>query len=576
MPTLSPSLLAIATLFVVPLTWCHPTATLPGTGIFDFELFSESEPSQQYLRVDADVCPQSSALSPVVNKDVWDNATRQFEAENFKTRVVELLGGAIRIPTITFDDMQAVGVDPRWEVFDQLHAYLEHEFPLTHAHLTVRKVNTYALWYEWKGTNPALKPIFFAAHQDVVPVDLLTEDDWAHPPFSGFFDGTADDKNGLIGVLTALEVLLEANFTPSRTIVAAFGFDEEISGFQGAQHLSKAFLQEYGHNGFALIVDEGGGMANLFDTMVALQGVSEKGHIDIGINVTSPGGHSSAPPSHTSIGVLSAIVVQFENNPNPALLSRQSVPFETLQCLAEHAASLPTELKDLIQDSITSDEALHALEDMLAQFPLYLGMISTTTAVTVIRGGVKANTLPELTTVTINRRILAESSVAEVLTYDTNLIKPLADHFNMSFSAFGVEISTGSAPGNISLGNLGHAVDPAPITPWSGSAAAAYDLFAGTIVSTYDSRLGHSPGEDDKTVAVSPLIVPANTDTRHYWDLSPNIFRYNHGNTGGLSLEEARKGIHSVNESIVASDLVEAVRFYVLLALNADESEVIG
>ncbi|KAF7311976.1 Carboxypeptidase S [Mycena indigotica] len=578
MPSFTPSLLAIAALLVVALTWGLPTATLPGVGIFDFQLFSELESGQSL----DDVCPQPSALSPIVNKAVWANATRQFEAQDFKTRVVQLLGGTVQIPTITFDDMQAVGTDPRWEVFKSLHAYLKQAFPLAHSHLTLRKINTYALWYEWKGTDASLKPIFFAAHQDVVPVDPLTESDWAHPPFSGFFDGdriwgrgSADDKNGLIGVLTALEILLEANFSPSRTIVAAFGFDEEISGFQGAEYLSKALLQEYGPNGFAFIVDEGPGMVNMFDTLVALPGVTEKGYIDITINVTSPGGHSSNPPSHTSIGVLSALVVQYENNPNQASLSRDSVPFQTFQCLAEHTLSIPPPLKSLIQNSMTSDESLHALESVLGQDPLYRSQISTTTAVDVIRGGVKANALPELATVIINHRILAErgsvNSVAEVRDDDTKLLKPVANSFNISFSAFGVPISTGSAAGNISLGNVGQAFDSAPITP----AAAAYDLLAGTIVSTYNTRLGHSSG-DDKTVVVSPTIMPANTDTRHYWDLTPNIFRYGHGNTAGLGLEGTLNGIHSVNESIDANDFVEMIRFFALLALNADEWGIIG
>ena len=42
--------------------------------------------------------------------------------------------------------------------------------------------------------------------------------------------GSSDDKGGLIGILSALESLISHEFEPSRSIVLAFGFDEEASG----------------------------------------------------------------------------------------------------------------------------------------------------------------------------------------------------------------------------------------------------------------------------------------------------------------------------------------------------------
>ena len=62
---------------------------------------------------------------------------------------------------------------------------------------------------------------------------------------------------------------------PTRTVVVAFGFDEEVTGsevgisacgvptfllmnLQGAGHLSAALLNAYGENAFAFIIDEGG------------------------------------------------------------------------------------------------------------------------------------------------------------------------------------------------------------------------------------------------------------------------------------------------------------------------------
>ena len=102
-------------------------------------------------------------------------------------------------------------------------------------------------------------------HQDVVPVNPDTIDEWTFPPYSGHFDGrllwgrgASDDKNDLIGFLTTIELLIENGFKPSRTIVLSFGFDEEASELEGAGHLGKHLLDKYGEDSFAMLIDEGG------------------------------------------------------------------------------------------------------------------------------------------------------------------------------------------------------------------------------------------------------------------------------------------------------------------------------
>ncbi|KAJ7220299.1 hypothetical protein GGX14DRAFT_434106 [Mycena pura] len=535
----------------------------------------------------SDVCPQVPALLPTRNRPIWDAAREHTASDDFKARAVGWLAGAVRIPTESYDDMQAVGVDPRWDVFRDFHAYLAQAFPLVHARLTVRKINTYALWYEWTGTDTALKPVLLMAHQDVVPVNPATAADWTHPPFSGYFDGhriwgrgSSDNKNGVIGILSAIETLLSIDFVPTRTVVVAFGFDEEVTGSEGAGHLSAALLEAYEENAFAFIIDEGGQM---FGAIVALPGVTEKGYMDVVVEVTSPGGHSSVPPDHTTIGMLAALLVQYENNPYPVHLSRQSVPYQTFQCFAQHSA-MPPAVKALIDSSRTSDAALRALGALLAQDKLYGSVIRTTQAIDVISGGIKSNALPEQAHAIVNHRIHTESSVAEVRAHDTALLAPLAAHFNLTYHAFGVDVmASASAPGAsgaLTLGDMGNVLEPAPVTPTRGLDAAAYDMLAGTIVATYSTRRLAGPGGDNETVFVAPSIMFANTDTRFYWKLSPNIFRYGHSHGNSVSasadlgpdLEDMFDGIHTVNESIDADDFMELIRFFVTLVLNADES----
>jgi hypothetical protein len=90
-----------------------------------------------------------------------------------------------------------------------------------------------------------------------------------------------DDKSGLVGIMvcslrrgahpessrltcrcplpfqSAVESILGTDFTPKRTTGLSFGFDEEVSGPEGAAHLAKYLEETYGTDGFALILDEG-------------------------------------------------------------------------------------------------------------------------------------------------------------------------------------------------------------------------------------------------------------------------------------------------------------------------------
>ena len=175
--------------------------------------------------------------------------------------------------------------------------------------------------------------------EDVVPVERRTVNEWTHPPFSGYYDGIStswfnrmqfllsvagyklwgrgsnDDKSGLIGIMSIVELLLEAHFTPTRTLVLAFGFDEESSGLEGAGKIFDHLYSVWGPNSFALLVDEGGGYVEEYGTSFATPSVAEKGYMDTKVEVRTPGGHSSVPPEHTSIGVLASLLQRYEEEP---------------------------------------------------------------------------------------------------------------------------------------------------------------------------------------------------------------------------------------------------------------------
>ncbi|KAK7686368.1 hypothetical protein QCA50_010592 [Cerrena zonata] len=520
------------------------------------------------------ICPQPSPLIPTKHADLWNSLNNKYGTEAFISHAIDWLGGAIQIPTESFDDMGPIGEDPRWDVFSPFHDYLLKAFPRVHSTLVLTKVNTYGLLFEWKGSDETLKPLLLMGHQDVVPVNPDTVNEWTYPPYSGHFDGkllwgrgSSDDKNDLIGFMTTIETLIENGFKPSRSIVLSFGFDEEASGTEGAAHLAKHLLEKYGENAFAMLIDEGGDYMTEHGKDFATPGITEKGYIDVRVEVQSPGGHSSVPPPHTTIGILSALLVHIESNPSRPIFNRGTPMYIKSQCLAAHAPALPSDLRKALLDADKSDKALRAAEKMLFEDRIFKALVETTQAIDLVSGGVKTNALPESAWAVVNHRVATDSSLEEVKRQYINTLETLTAEFNLSFNAFGEDITNSSIDsyGKLTLSDAYQdALEPAPTTPTSKD-AAPYQLLAGTIRATYSIHRGG----DDSEVIVSPGIMSGNTDTSGYWNLTPHIFRYNHHYTGNRSLTD---DIHTINEFIEVDAYLEMIKFFTLLILNADES----
>jgi hypothetical protein len=76
------------------------------------------------------ICAQGAALEPENHYGVYKQLGFLFATAEFRQRAVKLHSGAIQIPTESYDQMDDVEVDPRWEAFQPFHDYLLESFPL--------------------------------------------------------------------------------------------------------------------------------------------------------------------------------------------------------------------------------------------------------------------------------------------------------------------------------------------------------------------------------------------------------------------------------------------------------------
>ncbi|KAL0938532.1 vacuolar carboxypeptidase [Colletotrichum truncatum] len=536
--------------------------------------------------------PSSSSSSftcdlppPVSPNDGLPSAKDLFSSEAALLKQVERHAALVRVPSICYDDLGDFDKDPRWKVFYELHDVIRKTYPALHARSNLVKVNTFGLVYTIPGSNPSLKPILLAAHQDVVPVaDAST---WTYPPFSAHFDGewmwgrgVSDDKNSFTALLSALETLLsDPSWKPNRTIILASGFDEECSGRRGAGFIAKHLEKEWGNNSMALILDEGGmGLQQLDDkTLYALPGVTEKGHVDIWFELHVTGGHSSVPFPHTGIGIVSEIVVALESHPYSPKLTTSSPLYQHIVCQARYSPDAQPKITRLLEEG-----DLDALAEELVTIdrPTHY-RLQTSQSVDYFQAGQKINAMPEVVKVGVNYRVAPQNSIPEIQHNIVRYISGIVEKYGIKVEAFkgDDEYDNYAAQQYRDFGGVSLEDDVKPlydvdyngtlvltssqktlVAPLSPTKGPIWDLFSGTLQSSFAFDGG-------KVIPVGESMT-GNTDTRHYLNLTPNVYRFVPIRNG------ATLNAHTIDERIKISAHLEILRFYYDLIRNFDAADV--
>ena len=514
-------------------------------------------------------CPLADP-DPMKASDDHLRPSKDFSLEASLKKQIERLSAAVKCPTESFDDNGDVDEDPRWRTFDSFHDTLKDLFPLVHGYAVLEKVDRYGLVYILQGTSQDLKPLLLTAHQDVVPASSLSK--WTHPPFEPYYDGqylwgrgSSDCKSNLIGIMSVVESLLSQDWRPRRSVVLAFGFDEETGGVRGAAKIAEVLEKAWGRDGFALIFDEGGmGLTIVGDYVYARPAIAEKGYMDAQLTLETTGGHSSRPPAHSGIGIIAEMIVALEENPYTPVLTKENPLRGFLECQAKYT---PGELEPWLRRSLQRDDDGTEIGKKLAdeRGPGIRFSMQTSQAVDVIKGGDKVNALPETVSATVNYRIAPQDSLNIVKHRIANLLEPIARKHNIKVESFGSDRGSenqnkggdkkdvSSSFGTLYLNSLNdlNELSPSPISP-TDIQNPVWHIFSGTIRQVFED----TETLEGKTVIPVGDIMHGNTDTVRYWNLTRNIYRFS------PAREHTRFGAHTIDEHIDMAAHLEGMRMF--------------
>ncbi|ORX33794.1 carboxypeptidase s precursor [Kockovaella imperatae] len=499
---------------------------------------------------------------PVQPKPLHPKMTWEMTSEE-KERSIKLYSEAVQIPTQSYDDNGEPGEDERWAPFFDFQKWLNTTFPLATQTARIEYINKLGILATFEGSDPSLKPLLLMSHYDVVPAPPSTYDRWTYPPFSGHIDdefvwgrGAADDKTLLVAQWESITHLLENGFKPRRTLILSHGFDEEeVFARRGQGHIAPFLEERYGNDGLLMVIDEGSGASDdFYGGAFALPAMGEKGYMDIEISVGTAGGHSSVPPTHTGIGIMSQIVLGLEDHPFSEKLTPATPMLQALMCAKDHAPSFPHEYSKLLKKE--GPKSYPKLAQTLSSESLFnKAMLGTTTAVDVFHGGVKVNALPELVKAQVNFRIDFTESIQSTKDHVARILKRVAKKNSLQLSAWEGKDGDKDLGGRyIKVELIGKALEPAPRTPSSGG---VWELFAGTVKSAL-------PAPDGSERIVTPYHSTGNTDCKMYYNLTKHVYRFM-GSSGGKS-----GNAHTVDERASIASHFQIISWIHAIIQNAD------
>ena len=485
----------------------------------------------------ADGTTPDSGTASDVSPEVWPFFAHEDDYPELDDQAcVDRLSAAVRCRTVSHVDTSLTD----YAEFDRLHRLIRESYPLIMAAGTFETVG-HSILITLPGSDPNLRPVQLMAHQDVVPVVPGTEGDWAHDAFSGFVDdtyvwgrGTLDIKEMLMGELEAVELVLARGGRLRRTLILAFGEDEETLQ-QGSRALARTldergvrleFLLDEGSTG----IDDGAdfGAPGLRFRSVEL---GEKGYCDVRVTARSNGGHSSNPFGGTSLSIVCKAVALIAAEAWPQGLS--PLVRRTFAALAPHVTQEP--FASLVAPD-AGEDAAQAVERKAEKltaacverrelFPL----AATTCAPTMLEGGSRgSNVMPQTVWAVVNFRLSPGVSSDWIM----GRCRELVDGLDVELDWF-----------------------QPPSEPSAADAGCASEL-GWNVVSEAVDRYFADPATGRPLPCV-PALATGGTDAHMYEGICDSCLRM-----GPMAADaaESKRGVHGTDERITRRAYLQGIR----------------
>jgi acetylornithine deacetylase/succinyl-diaminopimelate desuccinylase-like protein len=257
------------------------------------------------------------------------------------------------------------------------------------------------------------RPVLFLAHLDVV---AAIPSDWSLDPFKlteqdGYFygRGTLDIKDGAAILAADFIRLKKEGFIPDRDLILALTAGEESRDvYNGVEWLVTQHRPLIDAE-YCINMDAGDPQLKNGKRIARTVQVSEKGVLNLKLEVKNPGGHGSLPSKNNAIYHLAKGLTNLAAYDFPVQLTDLTKSYFYAMSIfeRERLASDMKSVADLAPDP--------AVIKNLSSFPYYNALMRNTCVCTMLDAGHAINALPQTAIARLNCRIMPGDSQDEVI-----------------------------------------------------------------------------------------------------------------------------------------------------------------